>query len=182
MRYFVNIDGEEQIVDVAAVPGGGYDVRLLEQGADPETGEAPRDTESTKLEADVVARDGLLTLTLGGRVFDLVVDGNLPDLDVHAHGHRATVKVESTRMRAAASVRQSGGASGAGVVVSPMPGKVVKVLVEEGQEVAAGDPVAVVEAMKMENELVAEAAGTVKKVFVSTGDAVESNAKLVTIG
>jgi pyruvate carboxylase subunit B len=63
-----------------------------------------------------------------------------------------------------------------------MPGKVVKVLVKEGDEVEPGRPMVVVEAMKMENELVAEIAGTVQKVYVQPGDAVEGGARLVTIG
>ena len=63
-----------------------------------------------------------------------------------------------------------------------MPGKVVKVLVKEGEEVQPGRPLVVVEAMKMENELVAELPGSVQKVFVHPGDAVEGGAKLVLIG
>jgi biotin carboxyl carrier protein len=63
-----------------------------------------------------------------------------------------------------------------------MPGKVVKVLVAEGDSVDAGKPLVVVEAMKMENELVAEAPGVVKKVYVQPGDAVEGGAKLISIG
>jgi methylmalonyl-CoA carboxyltransferase small subunit len=62
-----------------------------------------------------------------------------------------------------------------------MPGKVVKVLVKEGDEVEPGRPLVVVEAMKMENELVAEAPGTVKKVHVQPGDAVEGGAALILI-
>ena len=63
-----------------------------------------------------------------------------------------------------------------------MPGKVVKVLVAEGDEVAAGVPVVVVEAMKMENELASTRAGVVQKVHVKPGDAVEGGARLVTVG
>jgi biotin carboxyl carrier protein len=62
-----------------------------------------------------------------------------------------------------------------------MPGRVVKLLVEAGQEVEAGAAVAVVEAMKMENEVRARGKGKVTAVHVKTGDAVEAQAKLVTI-
>jgi biotin carboxyl carrier protein len=61
-----------------------------------------------------------------------------------------------------------------------MPGRVIKVLVAPGDEVAVGQPVLVVEAMKMENELKAKTAGTVAEVHVAVGDTVEGNAKLVT--
>jgi biotin carboxyl carrier protein len=63
-----------------------------------------------------------------------------------------------------------------------MPGRVVKVLVAEGDSVTPGTPLVVVEAMKMENELVAENAGAVKKVYVRSGDAVEGGAQLIAIG
>src|SRR5688500_15297648 len=147
MQYFVNIDGQEQIVEVSELPGGKYDVRLI---TDPAAGT------STPLETEVVARPGLLNVRVNGHVLDLVVDGTLPELDVFASGRRAAVKVESARMRAADSVRSGDTKTGSGVVTSPMPGKVVKVLVKEGDEVAAGTPLIVVEAMKMENELQAE--------------------------
>ena len=75
-----------------------------------------------------------------------------------------------------------GAATGEGTVASPMPGRVLKVLVAEGDEVEAGAAVVVVEAMKMENELCTQRAGAVKKVHVAPGQAVESGAKLVEIG
>jgi biotin carboxyl carrier protein len=173
MRYFVTLDGQEHIIDVAELPGGGYRVGVIgdAEGAPVEA-----------LDADVVARDSLLSVRLGGRVLDLVVDGELPELDVYASGHRATVQVESARMRATASVRGKKAGAGEGVVVSPMPGKVVKLLVHEGDEVSEGTPLVVVEAMKMENELVSERAGVVQKVFVETGDAVEGGARLIAVG
>jgi glutaconyl-CoA/methylmalonyl-CoA decarboxylase subunit gamma len=57
----------------------------------------------------------------------------------------------------------------------------VKVLVKEGDSVEEGAPLAVVEAMKMENELVAGRAGVVEKVFVQVGDTVEGGARLIKI-
>jgi biotin carboxyl carrier protein len=58
-------------------------------------------------------------------------------------------------------------------IIAPMPGKVLQVLVREGQEVAEGDGLVILEAMKMENRITAEAAGTVKKINVSAGQMVE---------
>jgi biotin carboxyl carrier protein len=71
--------------------------------------------------------------------------------------------------------------AGRHVVRAPMPGLVVEVRVSPGDHVAVGDPVAVMEAMKMRNELIAEVAGVVKSVAVSGGDKVDSQAPLVTI-
>ena len=62
---------------------------------------------------------------------------------------------------------------------APMPGLVLQVLVEAGQEVAAGDGLVVLEAMKMENELRAPAAGTVAAVHCAPGEAVGKNALLI---
>jgi len=66
-------------------------------------------------------------------------------------------------------------------VQSPMPGKVVKVLVTVGDEVKAGQGVVVVEAMKMENELKSPKDGKVKAVSAKEGQAVEAGQSLVTL-
>ncbi|HPA81566.1 MAG TPA: biotin/lipoyl-binding protein [Thermoanaerobaculales bacterium] len=68
---------------------------------------------------------------------------------------------------------------GASVVAAPIPGKVVAVTVEPGDEVEPGRPLVVLEAMKMENELTAEVAGRVAAVRVAPGDTVEAGAVLV---
>ena len=89
----------------------------------------------------------------------------------------------STRGRgsgAGNAMRQRAG-EGRRAIVAPMPGRVVKVLVERGQAVAARQGVIVVEAMKMENELRAPRAGTVSEVLVSEGMSVEAHATLVVI-
>lgn len=64
---------------------------------------------------------------------------------------------------------------------SPMPGKIIKILKKEGDEVKEGEGVIVVEAMKMENELRTPKAGKVRDIKVKEGDAVEAGAKLATI-
>jgi biotin carboxyl carrier protein len=85
-------------------------------------------------------------------------------------------------MRSAEQAKKGRGAEGGGVVKSPMPGRVVKVLVQKGDQVTVGQPLLVVEAMKMENEVRAKAAGTVLDVHVAAGATVEGNAKLLTLG
>ena len=65
-----------------------------------------------------------------------------------------------------------------GALVAPMPGKVIRVAVDQGAELGAGDVVAVLEAMKMEHELVATVAGTLTELRVAEGDQVESGAIL----
>lgn len=71
---------------------------------------------------------------------------------------------------------------GAGSVTAPIPGQVLKVLVNEGDEVPAGKPVLIMEAMKMENVINAPVAGTVGKILVNPGDAVGQGQELMIIG
>lgn len=101
------------------------------------------------------------------------------DYGVIANGRRFFAKVESERARIQAAAKPAAG--GEGAVRSPMPGRVVRVLVAEGADVTAGQPVVVVEAMKMENELTTGRAGKVTKVHVGTGATVESGALLVEV-
>jgi len=107
-----------------------------------------------------------------------------------------TVEVNGKRFEVKAWVPESGGtapvvrraartsaaaSAGGGDVVAPMQGTIVKVLVEVGQEVKVGDAMVVLEAMKMENQLQAEKAGTVKSINVKPGDKVGSGDVLVVI-
>ena len=73
------------------------------------------------------------------------------------------------------------GRTGSGTTLAPMPGKVVAVLVREGDPVEIGQGLVVIEAMKMESTLVAEIAGTVKKVTVVAGDVVDGGMVLVEV-
>jgi len=75
----------------------------------------------------------------------------------------------------------SSSSSGSGQVVAPMQGTIVNVLVEEGSEIEAGTPICVLEAMKMENNVMAEKSGVVKEVLVSKGDSVGAGDVLAVI-
>jgi biotin carboxyl carrier protein len=168
MKYFVTFpSGQEKVVDVVHLPTG--DVRV--------------EVDGRSFHADALAPTGGATsMRVDGQVLDLWMEGTPPDVGVIAAGRRFYARAESERMRAlaAAAGGKSGGRSD-GVVTSPMPGRILKVLVQEGDTVAPGAPLVVVEAMKMENELYAESGGTVAKVFVSPGTNVEGGAKLVEI-
>jgi biotin carboxyl carrier protein len=71
--------------------------------------------------------------------------------------------------------------AGAGAVLAIMPGKIIRVMAEVGQQVEEGEPVCVLEAMKMENELHARQSGTVQVVHVKPGDDVEKDQVLIEI-
>jgi len=120
------------------------------------------------------------------------------DVDVEVNGKRFSVKVFVPESQAGAVVaggaaggasrpRRSGGSGaggsggGSGAVSVPMQGTIVKILVEVGQEVEAGATVCVLEAMKMENNITADKAGTVKEIKVAPGDSVGSGDVVVVI-
>ncbi len=119
------------------------------------------------------------------------------DVDVEVNGKRFSVKVFVPESQAGAVVaggtgggssrpRRSAGAgagagAGSGAVAVPMQGTIVKLLVEVGQEVEAGATVCVLEAMKMENNITADKAGTVKEIKVAVGDSVGSGDVVVVI-
>ena len=71
--------------------------------------------------------------------------------------------------------------AGATTVESPMPGKILNIKVSEGQAVKFGEVVVIMEAMKMETEIVAPADGTVSKILVKAGDSVDTGAALVAL-
>ncbi len=121
----------------------------------------------------------------------LIVDGQSYSVEFEEDGDIVTVLVRDRllridiaderrlRMRTASSRFTLEGNQ---TVVAPMPGRLVKVLVKTGDEVAEGQPVAVVEAMKMENELKSPKAGKVVDVRAREGEAVEGGAPLVVVG
>jgi biotin carboxyl carrier protein len=131
-------------------------------------------------EAEVTTAPGGIRLRVGETVLDLVVETKKDDIVLHAPGGSLAVRARSERDLVTAGTASA--KAGPSSVRAPMPGRVVSVLVEKGAKVAAGAPVAVVEAMKMENELRAPAAGTVLEVKVTPGQPVEAGEELVRIG
>lgn len=141
------------------------------------------------------------TITVNGRPFSVeiaddgmvLVDGIAYDATLE--GETATVSGESYAVQvsglamtpvaplpvipapAAAPVTEAG----TGAVLAIMPGRIIRVVVEPGQKVEEGDPVCVLEAMKMENELHAHQSGAVRAVHVKPGDDVEKDQVLVEI-
>ena len=122
--------------------------------------------------------------------WSLIVDGksHVVDLDPRGAGTalssalaEAIAKIEDARTRKLARAVAPIGPSTGEELRAPIAGKVVKLLVAEGDSVSAGQGVVVLEAMKMENELAAERGGTVQKVHKQAGQSVESGELLVTL-
>ncbi len=127
---------------------------------------------------------GVYSLLVDGAAYLVEIDGRSPDLTVHVRDQSIAISLLDARRKLLAQTAARAGAAGADgpqVVRSPMPGKVVKILVKAGDAIRAGAGVVVVEAMKMENELRAPRDGTVKKILVAEGQAVESGEELAQI-
>ncbi|MGB3681808.1 MAG: acetyl-CoA carboxylase biotin carboxylase subunit [Rubrobacteraceae bacterium] len=107
-------------------------------------------------------------------------------VEVEVNGKLFQVRVYSDEQSGAGKPRRKGSkahraSATEGAITAPMQGTIVKVLVEEGQEVAAEEPVCVLEAMKMESEIRAPKDGTVSGVFVQAGQGVRSGENLVSL-
>jgi acetyl-CoA/propionyl-CoA carboxylase, biotin carboxylase, biotin carboxyl carrier protein len=150
-------------------------------------------THSTKWVEEVLDLSGLDAPSVGG-----AVDGEAPrvlrQIDVEVNGKRFAVKawvpetvgvaagpVPKAKAKPRAAAGGSSTGSGSGDVTVPMQGTIVKVLVEVGQQVEAGQAIVVLEAMKMENQINAEKAGTVAEIKVSPGDIVGGGDVVVVI-
>lgn len=123
------------------------------------------------------------------------VEGNIADVTVNGASYKVEMDTpvasplaaapapSATPAPAAAAAPAPAKASGTGkAVTSPLPGVIIEVSVKEGQAVKAGQKIAVIEAMKMENEIQADVDGTVTAILVNKGDSVLEGAEIVKIG
>lgn len=114
------------------------------------------------------------TITVNGNVYDVTVEEGTST-------GSAPVAAPVTKKAAPAAPKAATGAEGSVKVNAPMQGKIVSVKVSVGQQVKKGDVVLILEAMKMENEVVAPQDGTIASINVSDGDKVESGAVVATL-
>ncbi|HEX3865904.1 MAG TPA: acetyl-CoA carboxylase biotin carboxyl carrier protein subunit [Gemmatimonadaceae bacterium] len=171
MRYLVRVNGEE------------HEVLLDERGVH---------IDGSDVVAQVLPIDGTpeRMVTIGSAVHRVVVrqasiNGATPAsargrYTLWLDGHRFDVEALDERTHAIRELAgKSAGPSGPAPVIAPMPGLIVRVNAQVGDEVHAGQGIVVMEAMKMENELRAPAAGRVKTVLAVAGTAVEKGTVLV---
>jgi len=129
---------------------------------------------------------GLYSLLLDGRSYEVHVqetERNGFRIMVSSKGYEGyEVEVLDERTYRLSQARGGlGGGAGDSAVKAPIPGLVVKVLVQEGQEVQAGQSLVILEAMKMENELRAPRPGTVATIKVKPGNSVNQGETLITL-
>jgi pyruvate carboxylase subunit B len=163
MKYIVDIAGERrevELTDGTATTAGREDAASLTD----------------------VPGSPVRVVTIDGQQYQVVArrEGAKGGYALWIDGWRFDVEALDERQRAIRDLRAANAAAaGPAPVVAPMPGLIVRVHVQPGDVVEQGQPVVVMEAMKMENELRAPAAGTVKAVLVKTGAAVEKGTVLV---
>ncbi|MBX3132884.1 MAG: acetyl-CoA carboxylase biotin carboxyl carrier protein subunit [Gemmatimonadaceae bacterium] len=163
MKYIVEIDGERHEVDLAdgqaTYAGSAAAAALLEVQGSP-----------------------VHVVNVGGKQYQAVVKREVPKgrYVLWIDGWRFELDALDERARAIRDLSAAAaGAQGPAPVVAPMPGLIVRLHVQVGDQVEAGQPVVVMEAMKMENELRAQAAGRVKAIHAQSGKAVEKGMVLV---
>ncbi len=118
------------------------------------------------------------TITVNGNVYDVTVEEGASTGAVAAAPKAA---VKAAPAAAAPKAAAPAGAAGSVVVTAPMPGKILAVKANAGQAVKKGDVIMVLEAMKMENDIVAPQDGTVASINAAVGDSVEAGATLATL-
>jgi biotin carboxyl carrier protein len=141
------------------------------------------EAEGRALAADFVPLPGneVFSLLIDGRVHEVAVEEKDGAIFVTLHGQRHKVLVRHPLEKTLREVRHSAPAASGEVIESPIPGLVVALKVRVGDVVAKGQAVAVVEAMKMQNELTAQVGGTVSAIHVEEKKTVEAGTKLVSL-
>ena len=114
-------------------------------------------------EVDILFENGKWEVSIDGTVYDVEIDQ------------------ESSRGKRKKRASNRGGGPSAGLISSAIPGKIVSVLVSEGDNVDVGSVVIVLEAMKMQNEIKAGIDGRVEKIMCKPGERIEANVPLMEI-
>jgi biotin carboxyl carrier protein len=156
MLYDVTIDGKNYRLDLNRADGP-WSCRL----------------DSRELEVDaVLVRPDLLSLRIGNVAYEVKLERIANDLHLWVGSARFAAEVRDPRSLRGRT--RSADDHGPKKITAAMPGKVVRLLVREGDEVEAGAGVAVVEAMKMQNEIKSPKQGTIQKILVTEGAAVNA--------
>jgi len=139
-------------------------------------------------------RGKIIKIYVGGREYEVGVEGvKLEDLTMPAYAPSAApvqagapvatpAPAPVSAPSAPVGVSSAPVPAGENVVTAPMPGKVLRILVREGDEVKVGQGLLVLEAMKMENEIPSPKDGVVKKILVKEGDTVDTGQPLIELG
>ena len=163
VKYFARVGEQEYVIEL-------------------NDGQVMVDGEPLEIDLTQVGEAELYSVLYGGRSFELLIHAERFNYAVTLRGEQYSIQVEDERTR-----KLNAGRSpevlpdGELAVRAPIPGLVVKVLVQDGESVDVGQPLVILEAMKMENEIRAPRAGTVKSCEALAGQRVEQNASLIVL-
>jgi len=164
MKYVTTVDGKEfeiEVVDDHHIRVGD---RLL------------------KVDFETISGQPVFSLILDGKSYESFVYQGDEDWEVLIRGRQYQVKIEDERERRLKAAAGGGVAEGGEFhLKAPMPGLVVSVLVEEGQEVKKGQVMLILESMKMQNELKAPRDGVIGRVRIKAGESVEQKQAMLSL-
>jgi biotin carboxyl carrier protein len=166
VKYYVTLQGDEYEVDLDALQNKHLRARVEGQEFD--------------VQLSVVEHLQRYSVLLNRESFDVVVDSEGSEIHLQVGPYRLDMTVENERERAARTIGAAR-PKGPATIHSSMPGVIRALLVAEGDSVEAGQPLLILEAMKMENEICAEQDGQVTRLIVTEGQAVEGGAPLLSI-
>jgi len=127
--------------------------------------------------------EGIYSMIYKGKSYNLemIENGSPRHYTVNSFHNSYQLEVIDAQTRYRLSRSKGDSADSSNTIVSPMPGKVVKIPVKTGEAVVAGQTLIIVSAMKMESEFKAKMAGVVKSIHVAEGDTIEANKVLVVV-
>ncbi|HMU93571.1 MAG TPA: biotin/lipoyl-binding protein [Anaerolineales bacterium] len=164
MKYITTVDDQQfeiEVVDERHIRIGG---RLLQ------------------VDFESVSGQPVFSLLLDGHSYESFVYQGEEDWDVLLRGRQYQVKVEDEREKRLRAAAGGGIAEGGEFhLKAPMPGLVVAILVEEGQDVKKGQVLLILESMKMQNELKAPRDGTIGRIRVKAGESVEQKQAMLSV-
>lgn len=167
MPFELKIKDRTEKVEILDQTGSLYKVKI---------GERTYEIDAIKVE------NGVYSVIYQGKSTNMeMIEGDTPNkyiVNTRSNDYNIEVIDAKARYRAAMKGDLEGDEA---IITSPMPGKIVKLLVNEGDEVQKGDTVIIVSAMKMESEYKSPIDGTVSKIFVKAEDTVDGNQPLVEI-
>jgi biotin carboxyl carrier protein len=166
MKLTTLVNGVERQLELDGRPGPGepcvFSLDGLESSADIQT-----------------IGPGLYSILLGARSFEAKIENGENGYSVDVSGHRFEIAVRDPRKLFRGGPGEA--EDGPQRLTAPMPGKVVRVLVEEGQAIESGQGLIVVEAMKMQNEIKSPKAGVVKSIPARQGGSVKAGDVLLVV-
>ena len=162
MKYYARAGNNEYVVDIEAD-------RVFVNG------------EPVTVDMKRAGVSELYSVLYDGRSHEVLIEPGRYTYTITLRGEQFQVQVEDERTRRMNASRKLDLPEGEFAIAAPIPGLVVKVLVVEGETIAEEQPLLILEAMKMENEIRAKRPGVVKQVKVAPGQRVEQNSPLIVI-